>query len=292
MSTILRAENLVKKYGRNVVVKDACLSLEAGKIYGLLGPNGAGKTTIMKMMVNLLKADGGKIVCEDVKIKYLMDVPKFYEYMKVEEYLMFLLDINKDNNKKEKLDELLTIANLVEHRSKKIRQLSRGLRQKLGIASVLVSDVDVLVLDEPVSALDPLGRKDVLDLIASLRGKIAVVFSSHILEDIEKVCDHIILINKGKIILDDDCSVILKQDEEVLVRCETREQTQLLKSVLENCEFSVSRANTICVKYEDLMKTQQEILKQAKKLKVTVELMEKKKLSLEEVFLEEVRKHG
>ena len=197
MHTILKVENLVKDYGNNRVVNDVSFILEKGKIYGLLGPNGAGKTTIMKILINSIKKNGGTISCKnDIKFNYLMDVPRFYEYMEVEEYLVFLAKLNKIEDIKSKVNSLLDIASLHEYKDKKIKQLSRGLRQKLGIASVLVNECDILILDEPVSALDPIARKEVLDLIKSLKGKMCVIFSSHVLEDIEKVCDHILLINR------------------------------------------------------------------------------------------------
>ena len=163
---VLRAEHLIKKYGKRTVVNDVSFDVKQGEIVGLLGPNGAGKTTIMKLICNLVRKDGGVVNYEDdLKIKYLMDVPYFYEYMKVEEYLNFIADLNNLENKEDKIINLLKETNLLDHKDKKIKQLSRGLRQKVGIASVLVTDVDLLILDEPVSALDPVGRKEVLDLI-------------------------------------------------------------------------------------------------------------------------------
>ena len=293
MDTILAIENLVKKYGNHCVVNNVSFNLEKGKIYGLLGPNGAGKTTIMKIIINAIKKDGGKITCnQDIKFNYLMDVPRFYEYMKVEEYLVFLAKLNKIDNVEMKVKSLLDIANLNAHKSKKIKQLSRGLRQNLGIASVLVNECDVLILDEPVSALDPIARKEVLDLIKSLKGKMCVIFSSHVLEDIEKVCDSILLINRGRILLDDTCENILKVDNELLVQCDSREGTLLLKEEFLDSEFSSEIENTLVIKYEKLINTQQDILKKAKKLKVEVISMTKRKLSLQEVFLSEVRKHA
>lgn len=292
MYEILNASNLIKKYDDNVVVKNASFSLEKGKIYGLLGPNGAGKTTIMKLISNMLKKDGGNITYnDDLKIKYLMDVPMFYEYMSVNEYLLLIADLNNLDNKEMVIGNLLVKTNLLEHKDKLIKELSRGLRQKLGIASVLVTDVDLLILDEPVSALDPIGRKEVLDLIESLKGEMCVIFSSHILVDIEKVCDNIILIHNGKILVNDSVSNILNKGNYLLVKCENREQILALKEMYEGSEFSSNYENTIEIEYEDLLAKQQEVLKYAKKLKVVVEKMEIKRETLEEVFLKEVNRH-
>lgn len=292
METILSVSNLVKRYGDNIVVKNASFELEKGKIYGLLGPNGAGKTTIMKLICNLIKKDGGVInYKDDLKIKYLMDVPMFYEYMKVEEYLMFIADLNNLENKENKINELLVTTNLIEHRQKKIKELSRGLRQKLGIASILVSDIDLLILDEPISALDPIGRKETLDLIKSLRGKVCVIFSSHILVDIENVCDNILLIHNGKILVNDSCENILTNNDYLLVKCSNREQALSLKEVYQDSTFSSKYENTLEIRYENLINMQLDILKNAKKLNVNIDKIEVKKESLEDIFLSEVTKH-
>ena len=293
MDTILSVSNLIKKYGENIVVKNVSFSLERGKIYGLLGPNGAGKTTIMKLLTNLIKKDGGKIEYnDDIKIKYLMDVPMFYEYMTVSEYLLFIIRLNKLDNENFRLNNLLKETNLDSHKDKKIKQLSRGLRQKLGIASVLVDDPDILILDEPISALDPIGRKEVLDLIVSLKGKICVIFSSHILVDIEKVCDEIILIHNGKILVNDSCDNILKSNNYLLVKCSSRDEILALKELYPDSNFSTSYENTLEIEYDDIYKIQSDLLKHAKKIKIVIEKLEIKKDSLEDVFLSEVKNNG
>lgn len=292
MDEILKINNLVKKYNDNIVVKNASFSLEKGKIYGLLGPNGAGKTTIMKLISNMIKKDGGSIsYSDDLKIKYLMDVPMFYEYMSVNEYLLFIAELNNLEHKENLVNELLIKTNLHEHKEKLIKQLSRGLRQKLGIASVLVTPVDLLILDEPVSALDPIGRKEVLYLIESLKGEICVIFSSHILMDIEKICDNIILINDGKILVNDTVDNILSRGNYLLVKCQSREEILSLKEMFKDSEFSSSYENTIEIEYENLLAKQQEVLKYAKKLNVNIEKMEIKRETLEEVFLKEVTRY-
>ncbi len=292
MDSILSVEHLVKKYGTNIVVKDVSFNLEKGKIYGLLGPNGAGKTTIMKLICDLLEKDGGVVnYNDDVKIKYLMDVPQFYEYMRVWEYLTFIADLNNLTNKEERVNTLLESTNLLEHKNKKIKNLSRGLRQKLGIASVLVTDVDLLILDEPISALDPVGRKEVLDMITNLKGKVCVIFSSHILVDIEKVCDHILLINDGKILVNSDCETLMHGGNFLLVKCETRDETLTLKEIYKDSEFSSSDENTLEINYTDLLASQIELLKHAKKHNLHIIKIEIKKQSLEDIFMSEVNKH-
>lgn len=290
MESVISVNNLVKRYGNNIVVKDVSFCLEKGKIYGLLGPNGAGKTTIMKLLNNEIKKDGGSIrYNENINIKYLMDVPMFYEYMKVEEYLLFIASLN--NTHSDKVKELLHITKLAEHKDKYIKQLSRGLRQKLAIASVLVNDVDVLILDEPISALDPIGRKEVMDLIKSLKGKICVIFSSHILSDIENVCDHILLIHNGVILVDGECSKVLEQKNILLVKLSSNSDALKIKELYEGSCFSSKHENTLEIEYTDLYALEMDVLKKAKKLSVCIEKLEIKRDSLEDIFLNEVISH-
>lgn len=289
MERILSVNNLMKTYGNFIAVNDVSFSLEKGKIYGLLGPNGAGKTTIMKLLVNLLKKDSGTIEYDDgVKIQYLMDVPKFYEYMKVEEYLILLASFNDEVDM---VNSVLEKTCLLEHRNKKIKALSRGLRQKLGIASMLIGRVDVLILDEPISALDPIGRKEVLDIIKSLKGQTTVIFSSHILSDIEQVCDNILLINGGKILVNDTCENILTKNDILLVKTSNRAEALTLKENFKDSQFSINFANTLEIKYEDLIAVQQEIIKCAKKNSLIIEKMEIQSQTLQDIFLNEVKKN-
>ena len=202
MSKILTVNNLTKKYGEKIVLNGISFSLEKGEVCGFLGPNGAGKTTTMKIIVNLLEKTSGDIIYDDnIKISYLQDVPEFYDFYKVNEYLEFLLSLNNDKNLK-RIDEILSLVGLNKERDKQIKKLSRGLRQRLGIASSIINNPDILILDEPVSALDPMGRKEIFDLIEKLKGDMSIIFSSHILSDAQRICDQVIIIDNGNILLD------------------------------------------------------------------------------------------
>ena len=292
METLIEVNNLVKLYGAKAAVDNVSFKVEKGKIYGLLGPNGAGKTTIMKLITNMIKKTGGNIkYSDDLKVKYLMDVPVFYEYMTVEEFLNLLIDINKIENKEERLMFLLELSGLKAHKGKTIKQLSRGMRQKLGIATVMVNDVDVLILDEPVSALDPIGRKEVLDVISSLKGKVTVIFSSHILNDIEKICDHVILLNRGRIILNEDCENLFDAGNYLLVTSDNKEDILKLKGKYEECKFSSRYENTLELPFEKLSDTQLEVIKFARELDVEIISMKVKKETLEDIFLKKVNSH-
>ena len=295
MESVLKLQNVSKLYGENLVVDNASFEIKKGSVCGLLGPNGAGKTTIMKIIMNEVKCDRGCVSYNDnLKIKYLQDVPQFYEFYTVEEYLVFILDIaHYDKDKRLRVDEVINMLNLSEHKDKKIKKLSRGLRQKVGIASVIVDEPDILILDEPVSALDPLGRKEMFDIIAMLKGKVTVIFSSHILTDIERVCDSVILINKGKIILNRDIKDIALDKKNLLVVFNNREELLKVKEKIEYPHhFSERVRDCLEIEYNDVVKLEKDIFKLLLDEDVSVRSVSIKEESLEEIFLREVEKNG
>ncbi len=210
---VLTMKNVSKSFGSNKIIKDLSLSIPTGSVYGFIGQNGAGKTTTMKMITGMLSVDSGDIYVEGERVAfgknktnryvgYLPDVPEFYSYMTAYEYLMLCGSITgmpKMETKKRACD-LLDMVGL-ENNKKRIKGFSRGMKQRLGVAQALLHKPRLLICDEPTSALDPLGRRELLDIIVSLKGETTVLFSTHILEDVEKVCDHIAILNKGKILL-------------------------------------------------------------------------------------------
>ncbi|MCL2545731.1 MAG: ABC transporter ATP-binding protein [Oscillospiraceae bacterium] len=210
----LEIQGLSKRFGVRDVLDGVSFSVPSGSIFGFIGANGAGKTTTMKIILGLLKADGGSVkVCgEQVRfgatntnrlIGYLPDVPEFYNYMRPKEYLKLCGEIVGLDRKaiKARSTELLELVGLSDA-NKKIGGFSRGMKQRLGMAQALLSEPKLLICDEPTSALDPVGRKEVLDILQAIKGKTTVVFSTHILSDVERVCDHVAVLNKGKIVLD------------------------------------------------------------------------------------------
>lgn len=295
MESILKLENVTKIYGDNMVVNNASFEIEKGSIYGLLGPNGAGKTTIMKIIMNQVKCEKGNVVYSDsLKIKYLQDVPNFYEFYSINEYLNFILDINNYvENKESRIEEVLDMLDLKEYKDKTIKKLSRGLRQKVGIASVIVDQPDVLILDEPVSALDPIGRKEMFDIISLLKGKVTIIFSSHILADIERVCDYIILINKGKIILNSSIKELALDKKTLLVAFKNRDD---LLSVKDKIQYKTSFNEHIkdCLELDggEILKMQKDIFSILVENEIEAKCVSIKRDSLEEIFLREVRKNG
>ncbi|HAQ56644.1 MAG TPA: ABC transporter ATP-binding protein [Acholeplasmatales bacterium] len=216
MKTAVTIRNLVKTFGDVCAVNHLNLDVPEGSIYGFLGPNGSGKTTTLKMLVGMTEPDSGEIELFGNKVVYgndafredigfLPDVPGFYDWMTAKEFLQFSGSLYHIDPSvlQPRIQELLTMVGLTKSANKRIGGFSRGMKQRLGIAQALVNDPKIILLDEPVSALDPIGRKEVMEIIGKLAGKVTVFFSTHILADVERICDRVIIIKDGKALLED-----------------------------------------------------------------------------------------
>lgn len=208
---VLEINDLYKSFGPLNVINGLNMKVEQNKIFGFLGQNGAGKTTTMRMIIAASRIKSGEIfICGervrfgDTKtnnmIGFLPDIPEFYPYMTPKEYLSLcgkLSGLNKAVLNK-KINELLEMVGL-ENANRRIAGFSRGMKQRLGIAQALIHEPKLLLCDEPTSALDPVGRKEILDILLSLKDKITILFSTHILSDVERICDNIGILHNGKI---------------------------------------------------------------------------------------------
>jgi ABC-2 type transport system ATP-binding protein len=216
MARAVKTSDLVKDFNGLKAVDHLNLEVPEGAIYGFLGPNGSGKTTTLKMLTGMTKPTSGTIEILGVpmvfgkqkiqdNIGFLPDVPGFYDWMTAHEFLTFCGELFHIDTPilKERVKSLLKIVGLEKSDKKKIGTYSRGMKQRLGIAQAMINEPKVIFLDEPVSALDPQGRKEVIDIIQGLKGKVTVFFSTHILSDVERICDRVVIINKGAIILED-----------------------------------------------------------------------------------------
>ncbi len=208
---MLEIKNLQKRFGEKEVLKGLDLSVPEGAVFGFIGRNGAGKTTTMKTVLGLLKADAGEIYVNGEKvvygqtatnhhIGYLPDVPEFYSFMTTKEYLRFCGEITgmKAAEIKSRSEELLKLVGL-EGEKHRIKGFSRGMKQRLGIAQALLNSPKLLICDEPTSALDPVGRKEILDILQQVKEQTTVLFSTHILSDVERICTDIAFLKDGKI---------------------------------------------------------------------------------------------
>ena len=211
---VLELTGVQKRFGERQVLNDLSLRVPEGAIYGFIGENGAGKTTTMKMILGLLAADGGEIrICGEKVgygqtrtnrfVGYLPDVPEFYGYLTPREYLALCGGLAgvSSNEVGKRADELLALVGLSESASRRIGGFSRGMKQRLGIAQALIHRPKLLICDEPTSALDPAGRKDIIDILRAIKTETTVLFSTHILPDIERVCDQIGLLHGGRLAL-------------------------------------------------------------------------------------------
>ncbi len=209
--------NLSKNYGSQKAVNNISFSVGQGEIVGFLGPNGAGKSTTMKMITGYLAADSGQIdVCgipaneqntdTKKKIGYLPEANPLYMDMYVREYLQFISNVHHIKNPKENIESVIKTVGLTLEAHKKIGQLSKGYKQRVGLAAALVHNPDVLILDEPTSGLDPNQIVEIRNVIKTLAQQKTILFSSHIMQEVEALCDRVIIINKGNIVADDRLS--------------------------------------------------------------------------------------
>ncbi len=237
---ILEIANISKNFGEKSIIKNLSLSVEEKTIYGFLGQNGAGKTTVMKMILGLHKIDAGKIfVCDEEVtfgqtntnkyIGYLADVPSFYDFMTAPEYLKLCADITAFSSKSDvnkRIDEMLNLVGL-EANKKKIKTYSRGMKQRLGIAQALLHKPALLICDEPTSALDPVGRKEILDILKAAANETTIIFSTHILSDVEKICDQIGILSDGALKLDIDINTLQNKFSNTNIKLELTNTTEL-----------------------------------------------------------------
>lgn len=215
----IEVKGLTKSYGEQKAVNNISFAIGKGEIVGFLGPNGAGKSTTMKIITGYLTADAGQAtVCgidvkEDplqakAKIGYLPEANPLYYDMYVREYLDFVADVHHVQNKKESIGKVIETVGLTPESKKKIGQLSKGYKQRVGLAAALIHDPEVLVLDEPTTGLDPNQILEIRELIRQLGVNKTVIFSSHILQEVEAICDRVVIINKGQLVADDSLSAL------------------------------------------------------------------------------------
>ncbi|MDR3644308.1 MAG: ABC transporter ATP-binding protein [Clostridia bacterium] len=248
---VLEIKGLTKRYGSTNAVDGLNLTVEKGSVFGFLGLNGAGKTTTIRMVTGLANPTGGEIsVCGDRvrfgsaasnrHIGFLPDVPEFYGFMRPKEYLTLCGKLCGMNSAQiaRRDEELLSLVGLADVR-RKIGGFSRGMRQRLGIAQALMHEPELLILDEPTSALDPVGRKEILDIISTLKGRVTVLFSTHILSDVQRVCDTIGILHHGRLALCGSLDEIEKRYAGRSVRLEmpVPERMQELKDRLNELPF-------------------------------------------------------
>jgi len=295
-------EGLTKVYkgrmgGEVAAVNDISFSVRQGEIFGFIGPNGAGKTTTIKMLLGLLFPTSGKaqvlgMPAGDIqtkeRISYLPESPYFYEHMTAVEVLDFFCRLFKIKGKerKSKIDELLQRVGLAEDANRTLRQYSKGMLQRIGVAQALINDPDLLFFDEPTSGLDPIAHKDIQDLIISLKaqGK-TVMLSSHQLSDVERVCDRVAIINRGKIVRIGDMNDLLSAGRTVITIAESsNELVEEIKPIAERITVDSGTVRIYVEADENVYKILDVVRAKARLLSVVPQ-----KQTLEDLFVEIVR---
>ena len=239
---MLNIQRLHKQFGEKTVLNGLNLAVPEKSIFGFIGKNGAGKTTTMKMILGLMSPDSGEIIVNGEKVTYgqtntnryigyLPDVPEFYGFTTPSEYLRFCGDISgmSKNENEKRCKELLELVGLSGDKHR-IKGFSRGMKQRLGIAQALYNHPKLLICDEPTSALDPVGRKEILDIMLSIKEQTTILFSTHILSDVERICTDVAFLDKGVINIQGKLSEIKAKyrKEEYLLEVENQSDINIL----------------------------------------------------------------
>ena len=300
---VLELKNVSKKFGSMEVIKDLSFAVPEHSVFGFIGKNGAGKTTTMKMILGFFQQDAGEIrVCgEKVAygntktnkyIGYLPDVPEFYAYMKPKEYLQLCGEVSglKKDVISIKSNEMLSLVGL-DGVNRKICGFSRGMKQRLGIAQALLNEPKLLICDEPTSALDPVGRKEILDILSVASERATIVFSTHILSDVERICDSIGMLDNGKLVLQGTVAEIKNNCRKDIVQIEidSSDNIEGLAARLKTLSFvaaTVINGNKIDIQLTKANQFGSEILAFLAKENVPLLRYEIMEPSLENVFLE------
>ncbi len=304
---MIQIKNLTKQYGAVRAIDNLNMTVEPGSIFGFLGPNGAGKTTTLRILTGLAKPTSGSAQVAGVNllkdarnlprhIGYLPEEPAFYPWMTPHEFLDYIGRLHglSISERTARTKELLDLVNLAEAGKRRIGGFSRGMRQRLGLAAALVHHPEVLLLDEPVSALDPAGRKDVLELIEKLSGQCTILMSTHILADVERVCNVVGIIARGRIIVQSPREELLNRYVQPVFETDyddvpaLQRWTELLKKQTWVTSISIE-GRTARIVVNDIVQARNELLASVLAQNITPRRYEEMRPSLEDVFLQLVK---
>jgi ABC-2 type transport system ATP-binding protein len=297
---MLRITGLHKRFGDKEVLRGLDLSVPEHSIYGFIGKNGSGKTTTMKTVLGLLRADSGEIIVNGEKvvygqtdtnryIGYLPDVPEFYPFMTAKEYLRFCGEITGMSRAEieERTKELLTLVGL-SNETHRIKGFSRGMKQRLGIAQALLSRPKLLVCDEPTSALDPIGRKEILEILLAIKDQTTVLFSTHILSDVERICTDVAFLKDGVVDIQGKLSDIKTgyRSNEYVIETDNDSDTVILLNTFPEVK-GIDRNKVI---FSENKYSASEILRFVADHRISLLKVERLEPSLEDLFMEVTEK--
>jgi ABC-2 type transport system ATP-binding protein len=228
MTPAISVDGLTKRYRDVAALTDLTLEVPAGSVFGFLGPNGAGKTTALKILAGLSRATSGSAAVGGVpvtvqgahrsRVGYLAQEPRFYGWMSGRQTLAYVASFFPLGTRRRGIDDLLELVGLADAADRATKTYSGGMRQRLGIAQALAGDPAVVLLDEPAAALDPLGRRDVLDLMQKLRGETTVFYSTHILDDVQRVSDHVAILDRGRLVVSAPTATLMGEFKAATIR--------------------------------------------------------------------------
>ena len=300
---MIQIENLTKQYRAVRALDNLNMTVEPGSIFGFLGPNGSGKTTTLRILTGLAKPTAGSAqvagvnVSKDAhnlpsRIGYLPEEPAFYSWMTPQEFLDYMGRLHglSSSQRIARIKELLILVDLAEVGKRRIGGFSRGMRQRLGLAAALVHRPEVLLLDEPVSALDPAGRKDVLELIGQLSGKCTILMSTHILADVERVCNVVGIISRGRIIVQSPREELLNRYVQPVFELDSADVPAIQRwaELLKKQSWVASvhvESQTARIVVNDVAQARADLLASALAQHIVLRRYEEMRPSLEDVFL-------
>lgn len=294
----IEVKNLLKEYGDQRAVDHISFKINKGEIVGFLGPNGAGKSTTMKIITGYLQQTGGEaFVCginvaeqpleTKKKIGYLPELNALYYDMYVREYLDFVASVHNIENAKQKIEQVIELTGLSVESKKKIGQLSKGYKQRVGLAAALIHDPEVLILDEPTSGLDPNQIIEIREVIKKQGQNKTVLFSSHILQEVEAICDRVIIINKGQIVADDKLSNLQKTNKDshiVIVHFKEVIDKDQLAGMKQVSKMEKADNNLFKLHTSDPEAVRKQILELALQQHLNIISLQSESRSLEDVF--------
>lgn len=293
----IEVNNLVKIYGEQKAVNGISFKVNKGEIVGFLGPNGAGKSTTMKMITGYLQPSGGEaLVCNikvndqstetKQKIGYLPESNALYYDMYVREYLGFIAEVHAVQNPKEKIQKTIEQVGLTPEAHKKIGQLSKGYKQRVGLAAALIHNPEVLILDEPTSGLDPNQIIEIRNVIKELGKNKTVLFSSHIMQEVEALCERVIIINKGTIVADDKLSNLQSGKSKQTVQVSFKEALEAawLERLQGSKTVTRTDSNSWEIETDDAEGLRKQILQMAIEHNLNIVSLQSGSKSLEDVF--------
>jgi ABC-2 type transport system ATP-binding protein len=299
----IEVKNLLKIYGEQKAVNNISFKVNKGEIVGFLGPNGAGKSTTMKILTGYLQLDGGDAIVNGInvaddplatkkKIGYLAEANALYYDMYVKEYLSFIAEVHGMNNRQYAIDNAIETVGLKVESKKRIGQLSKGYKQRVGLAAALIHDPEVLILDEPTSGLDPNQIIEIREVIKQAGKNKTVLFSSHILQEVEAICDRVIIIHKGQLVADDKLSNLQQGNKDkhiVIVQFKEAIDKNLLEklndvSLVEESRTSNFKSDNYRIQTSNPEAVRKQIVELSLQHKLNIVSLQSENQSLEEVF--------